>query len=616
MLPFILALAGGWLIGDSMKSKEQSFAEGGELLDSEFWDDLAFLWRTDHIDIKEGVWYNTGKYKKGVNNSSGRYFKNEDADFVVGLANSYKVTLDDLKNKNPKFTAFGFYLNEKMARSKEFAEGGSLERKYKLGDKWRSDFDYLGMLEMGLKADVSWGVPKLSKLSRSFEDVNYHTSNKPLWAAIKLLESGDTEGAKAKLAEFHAIVKADIDEENSGEGFKDGGSVTKSYMGKEGDEVVIEKTGNGKSMPHTFHLTNANTHDKVDMMFDTEQQARDYAVKKGMAVLEKFKDSYASGGGVKKGVVLVWYADTEFDAEEFDKKLKKSPFHADRDGLIFEFDVQESDIDKTEMEVTKQVLDKINVFGHWESFDKFKQGGGVGSNLRGVKVTYSNGEVISTSMAANLTDKEITDYFKIGRKFNIGNVKDNIQTVKKVEILRESGGSVDKKAKGGKFTVPKKYTHFAVSKSDGKIVTGWEYKGLDKESIKEYTNMDLKDMDLKPSDFKILGKAILIRQGKDPFNWANWKNHSSGNKLEMDAVESKKYPNQFTLGEDDGEKPMYTKEELDLMKDGYKIEAEYRASRRTESDVKGYQKEIKGDSKITFSDNEFGGNWRIWTKKK
>jgi hypothetical protein len=56
--------------------------------------------------------------------------------------------------------------------------------------------------------------------------------------------------------------------------------------------------------------------------------------------------------------------------------------------------------------------------------------------LRSVKVTYSDGTEISTNMAAGLTDQEIKDYFKIGAWFNIGTVKDNMQQVTNLQILK------------------------------------------------------------------------------------------------------------------------------------------------------------------------------------
>ena len=59
------------------------------------------------------------------------------------------------------------------------------------------------------------------------------------------------------------------------------------------------------------------------------------------------------------------------------------------------------------------------------------------------------------------------------------------------------------------------YTHFAVRKSDNKIVNGWEYKDIDNESIKEYAKIDLKNdfPNNKLSDFKIVTKKSLENSG-------------------------------------------------------------------------------------------------------
>lgn len=56
--------------------------------------------------------------------------------------------------------------------------------------------------------------------------------------------------------------------------------------------------------------------------------------------------------------------------------------------------------------------------------------------LRAVKVTYSDGNEITTSMAHGLTDQAIKEYFAIGKTFNIGTVDDNLQKVTKCEILK------------------------------------------------------------------------------------------------------------------------------------------------------------------------------------
>ena len=68
------------------------------------------------------------------------------------------------------------------------AKGGKV---YKLGDMWSDDFDYNGMLRMGLKAETSWGSKKLRKLFDSYEDVNYHTASKNLWNAIQALNKAE-----------------------------------------------------------------------------------------------------------------------------------------------------------------------------------------------------------------------------------------------------------------------------------------------------------------------------------------------------------------------------------------------------------------------------------------
>lgn len=88
-------------------------------------------------------------------------------------------------------------------------------------------------------------------------------------------------------------------------------------------------------------------------------------------------------------------------------------------------------------------------------------------------------------------------------------------------------GNKSQAKRGTKFGVNKKYTHFAVNKSTGKIMSGWETIS-DIESLKYYAKSDLKDMDLNPNDYKILSKAHLLRMGVDPFNWDNWQTNEQG----------------------------------------------------------------------------------------
>ena len=80
-----------------------------------------------------------------------------------------------------------------------------------------------------------------------------------------------------------------------------------------------------------------------------------------------------------------------------------------------------------------------------------------------------------------------------------------------------------------KSSLAKGYTHFIVGKNpattqEGKIYDGWEYKGLDKDSIKEYMVMDIKDNfpDNKVSDFKALTLQQLQKMGINPADTNNW----------------------------------------------------------------------------------------------
>jgi len=57
--------------------------------------------------------------------------------------------------------------------------------------------------------------------------------------------------------------------------------------------------------------------------------------------------------------------------------------------------------------------------------------------MREVRVTFTNGDKLETSMNARLTDKEIRAYYKIGRVFNLGSgAKDRLTKVKSVKILK------------------------------------------------------------------------------------------------------------------------------------------------------------------------------------
>jgi len=110
--------------------------------------------------------------------------------------------ISDTSNDNAKLNPTGKNKNIKMKHIKEYDEYLN-EQKYKLGDKWSNDFDYVGMLEMGAKAKASMGVKKLQSLFDSFEDVNYHSEASPLSYAIDELKDGNKAEANRLMKEFN-----------------------------------------------------------------------------------------------------------------------------------------------------------------------------------------------------------------------------------------------------------------------------------------------------------------------------------------------------------------------------------------------------------------------------
>ncbi len=93
------------------------------------------------------------------------------------------------------------------------------------------------------------------------------------------------------------------------------------------------------------------------------------------------------------------------------------------------------------------------------------------------------------------------------------------------------GGDIDKTLIS---SIPKrrradrKYTHFAVRKSDNKILNGWDYSKYDSEDLNSdkyhYFYYDMEDMDVPKNEYTIKKAQTLIREGINPFDFDNWKN--------------------------------------------------------------------------------------------
>jgi len=77
------------------------------------------------------------------------------------------------------------------------------------------------------------------------------------------------------------------------------------------------------------------------------------------------------------------------------------------------------------------------------------------------------------------------------------------------------------------FVLGKNYTHFAVNKLTNQIITGWDYKNIDTDELREFRNdyfvADLIDMDIEFSTTKILNRKNTEKLVSDITDSNNWQ---------------------------------------------------------------------------------------------
>jgi len=147
------------------------------------------------------------------------------------------------------------------------------------------------------------------------------------------------------------------------------------------------------------------------------------------------------------------------------------------------------------------------------------------------------------------------------------------------------------------------YTHFALNKKDGKIYTGWEYNDLDRDEIMHWAKGDLKDMDLKPSEFTILSVKALKQKGIDPFKWSSWRKYTE------EVNENEEYED-----EEDNDYLEFTDGEttVSVYKDGNK----WREGKVIDGEEpygwggKSYMSYLKPSDIASYLRSDYGGNWK------
>lgn len=214
-----------------------------------------------------------------------------------------------------------------------------------------------------------------------------------------------------------------------------------------------------------------------------------------------------------------------------------------------------------------------------------------------------------------------------------------------VDEVYENQYNLDKKAKGGKVkfdktlisSLPKNrradknYTHFAVRKSDNKILNGWDYSEYDSEDLntfkKSYFYDDMDDMDVPKNEYTIKKTQTLIRLGVNPFDFDNWRNldfsndkpyveskMANGGGVEEEGYTPNRYPTQRTFdifkdGVLQGRVKTNKKDEFDIIE----IFSKDRKLRLLKPTMKKHWSVKLADEKYQFA---YGGNINEWDEEQ
>jgi len=147
--------------------------------------------------------FNHGKWIKSFKKS---LYEKDEKVTLKDLLHSIKVDGKKADKVDIKIGAENDLAIEKDKDGMDVYAGGLREDitkniRYELGDMWSNDFDYVGMLKVGTKAQELYdanGLEALQDLYASFEDVNYHSENKYLGYAIDEIENPGQDANQAQ----------------------------------------------------------------------------------------------------------------------------------------------------------------------------------------------------------------------------------------------------------------------------------------------------------------------------------------------------------------------------------------------------------------------------------
>ena len=172
--------------------------------------------------------------------------------------------------------------------------------------------------------------------------------------------------------------------------------------------------------------------DGAEYVVNKKGEKLSYDVKKG-------KESGQFGDNVAEKDVDDEFEDVKLTETEmvienmlhFDDDMENKTSNNDAYGKAFDSMEGEEESKKGKFSISKAINEMDSILDSLYEEDK--------KELRSVKVTFDNGDSLTTSMAAHLSDEDIKKYYATGKSFNLGNGdKDKMAKVSNVEILKEN----------------------------------------------------------------------------------------------------------------------------------------------------------------------------------
>lgn len=291
-----------------------------------------------------------------------------------GKHKMYKVTIDgdlDFYYQSKKEADIEAKLFREREDVKKVVVSETYSRNYKLGDKYKEDFDYKGMLKAGMSANSYWSDEDLTKLHNSLESVNYHSMNRHLGAA---LSSKSEEARINNLRLFREecrqqfVVIDDIEPDQIEGGYSEG--ITSEHY----DPEQLEK-GTKVEMEHTNDPTKAKEiakdhlkefpqyYDHLDRMekgVEKSEKAKEKSEKK-MKAIDKLNISDAQKIRLKKQAHNR-YLESEMDRANRGEVIDLTSLMASKENIM---------IEEMQNEQTKTPVSKLSDRELKDQFDEY-----------------------------------------------------------------------------------------------------------------------------------------------------------------------------------------------------------------------------------------------------